>query len=167
MNIGIIYGSNNGNTQAVSEQVAEKLGAKLFSINELESNVISDLDFIIFATSTWGIGDLCDDWELGISKIEGIDLSNKYVSFIGLGDQMVYGSTFCDGLRLIYDRLEKKNMVHIGKWSIDGYEFDESQSIQDGKFLGLVIDEDNESDLTQDRVDLWVKQVKSETVTRL
>ena len=80
---------------------------------------------------------------------------------------MVYGSTFCDGLRLIYERLEKKNMVHIGKWSIDGYEFDESQSIKDGKFLGLVIDEDNESDLTQGRVDLWVKQVKSETETCL
>ena len=81
MNVGIIYGSNNGNTQTVSKQVAEKLGARLYSINDLDTDVISDLNFIIFATSTWGIGDLCDDWELGISKIEGIDLSDKYVSF--------------------------------------------------------------------------------------
>jgi len=58
-------------------------------------------------------------------------------------------------------------MVHIGKWSIDGYEFDESQSIIDGKFIGLVIDEDNESDLTTKRVDLWVDQVKSETVLNI
>ena len=162
MKTGIIYGSNNGNTQAVSEKVAEKLDAKLFHINNLEPEAIGDLDFIIFATSTWGIGDLCDDWELGISKVEGISLTNKYVSFIGLGDQMVYGSTFCDGLRLIYDRLDVKSMNHVGKWSVDDYDFEESQSIVDGQFLGLVVDEDNESDLTDQRVDLWVRQVKSE-----
>ena len=164
MNTGIIYGSNNGNTEYVSEKVAEKLGAKLFHINNLDSNTISELDFIIFATSTWGIGDLCDDWEMGVSKVEGINLTNKYVSFIGLGDQMIYGSTFCDGLRLIYDRLDVKSMNHVGKWSVDGYDFEESQSIIDGQFLGLVVDEDNESDLTDERVDLWVKQVKSEVM---
>ena len=162
MNIGVIYGSNNGNTQAVSEKVAEKLGASLFNINELNTDTANSLEFIIFASSTWGIGDLCDDWEIGISKIDAVNLDKKLVSFIGLGDQMVYGSTFCDGLRLIYDRLINRNISHIGKWDIEGYEFDESQSVVDGKFLGLIIDEDNESDLTDERIDLWVNQVQKE-----
>ena len=160
--IGIIYGSNQGNTHDVSEKVAEKLNAKLFNIAEFESDKVNECELIIFATSTWGIGDLCDDWEMGLEKVDGLDLSNKTISFIGLGDQMVYGSTFCDALRIIYDKINASSLNHVGLWPTEGYEYDDSQSIVDGKFMGLIIDEDNEPELSDGRIDKWVEQVKKE-----
>ena len=44
----------------------------------------------------------------------------------------------------------------------DGYTFDESASVVDGKFVGLAIDEDNESDKTEERINAWVEQLKGE-----
>ena len=84
------------------------------------------------------------------------------ISFIGLGDQMVYGSTFCDALRLIYDKIQARKLNHVGLWETESYEYDESQSIVDGKFMGLIIDEDNEPELTDERIDKWVKQLEDE-----
>ena len=50
----------------------------------------------------------------------------------------------------------------IGKVPTDGYTFEESKSVIDGKFCGLAIDEDNESDLTDERLSNWVKQIGAE-----
>lgn len=44
----------------------------------------------------------------------------------------------------------------------DGYDFNESKAVVDGKFLGLAIDEDNQSDMTELRVKSWVSQLKKE-----
>ena len=95
-------------------------------------------------------------------KLDAINLENKVISFIGLGDQIVYGSTFCDALRLIYDKIQARKLNHVGLWETESYEYDESQSIVDGKFMGLIIDEDNEPELTDERIDNWVKQIKDE-----
>ena len=162
MNIGIIYGTNQGNTQNISEKVAEKLNAGLFNISDLDLEKVQSLDFIIFATSTWGIGDLCSDWEMGLDKVDSLKLTDKTISFIGLGDQIVYGSTFCDALRIIYDKINASQLKHVGQWPTDEYEHDDSQSIINGKFMGLIIDEDNEPELTDERIDKWVEQVKTE-----
>ena len=50
----------------------------------------------------------------------------------------------------------------IGKVATDGYTYDDSKSVVDGKFCGLPIDEDNESELTDQRLSAWVTQIQSE-----
>ena len=50
----------------------------------------------------------------------------------------------------------------IGKVLTEGYTFDESKSVIDGKFCGLAIDEDNESELTDQRLSAWIQQINSE-----
>ena len=57
---------------------------------------------------------------------------------------------------------EKQGATCIGAVSADGYEFDESKSVADGKFVGLPCDEDNEPDQSEDRVNAWIDQIKSE-----
>ncbi|BAZ20359.1 flavodoxin [Kalymmatonema gypsitolerans NIES-4073] len=47
-----------------------------------------------------------------------------------------------------------------GFCSTDGYDFNESKALKNGKFVGLALDEDKQSDLTQERVKTWVVQVK-------
>ena len=43
-----------------------------------------------------------------------------------------------------------------------GYEFEESKSCKGGKFCGLPLDEDNEPDQSEDRVNAWIAQIKKE-----
>lgn len=50
----------------------------------------------------------------------------------------------------------------VGYWSTDGYEFNESQAVRNGKFVGLALDEDNQADLTDERISDWVTQLKDE-----
>lgn len=161
-NSAILYGSNEGNTKSVAEKVKNILNIDALNISDTNEEEISNLDFIIFATSTWGTGDLSDDWEDNIEKLKEIDLSNKKIAFLGLGDQYTYGSTFCDALNLIYEEIKHHPIKLVGKWPTEGYEYDESQSIIDGKFLGLIIDEDNEPELTDSRIEKWVEQLNTE-----
>ena len=50
----------------------------------------------------------------------------------------------------------------VGKVPTEDYEYDESQAEIDGQFVGLPLDEDNESNLTGDRIKEWVTQLKKE-----
>ena len=158
----IIYGSNNGATKAVVEKVSSKLSAKINNIYDVQIEELEEADVYIFASSTWGHGDLCDDWENHLSKIDQLKLKNKFVAFIGLGDQYVYGSTFCNAISYIYHQIKKVNFKHIGLWPLDGYEHDDSESIVDNKFMGLTIDEDNQAKLTDARIEKWVSQLEQE-----
>ncbi len=50
----------------------------------------------------------------------------------------------------------------VGQWATDSYEFCESLALEDGKFLGLGIDEVNQPELTAERVKHWVSQLIAE-----
>ena len=47
----------------------------------------------------------------------------------------------------------------VGLWENQGYEHTASKAIRDGYFLGLALDEDNQAELTDERVSAWVEQV--------
>lgn len=158
----LLYGSSGGNTSDVAEKIKEAYG----SINAIDVADASadDLaaDFIILGTSTWGIGDLQDDFEDFIETLESADLSEKTIALFGLGDQDGYPDTFCDGMGIVYKAVADKCKKVIGFTGTADYEYDESMSEVDGKFVGLVIDEDNQSDLTDERIEKWVAQLKEE-----
>lgn len=92
------------------------------------------------------------------------DLSGKLVSFFGLGDSSSFGDTYCDAIGTIYADLQGTGAQFIGQVSTDGYSFDESTAVVDGKFVGLALDEMNESDQTDARIDAWVAQLAGEGV---
>merc|ERR1711897_88811 len=50
----------------------------------------------------------------------------------------------------------------VGYVDAGGYQHAESKSVKGDKFLGLPCDQDNEDDMTEDRVDAWIAQIKSE-----
>ncbi len=151
-----------GNTSDVAEKIKEAFGdAELVDVADASADNL-DADLVILGTSTWGIGDLQDDFEDFMDTLEEADLSDKTVALFGLGDQDGYPDTFCDGMGSVYEAIADKCGKVIGFTSNDGYEYDESRAEVDGKFVGLVIDEDNQSDLTDERVEKWVAQLKGE-----
>lgn len=164
-NVGIFYGSSTGNTETVAKQVQKELGednAKTFDVAEAKACDIEKFANIIFGTSTWGIGDLQDDFEDFLSEISKANLTGKKVAIFGLGDQSSYSDSFVDGLGEIHENLEGKGCELIGETSVEGYEYDETRAEIDGQFVGLVLDEENQSDLTNERVTNWVEQLKSQ-----
>jgi flavodoxin I len=63
---------------------------------------------------------------------------------------------------LIAEPLLACGAVLVGFTSIDGYTFDESKGVENDQFIGLSLDEDNQSDLTEERIEAWVDQLKVE-----
>ena len=158
MKTAIFFGSTTGTTEMVAGKVGELLGAEVLSATEIDR--VEEYDFVIFATSTWGMGDLQDDWYDALEKLKTKNLSGKRVGLIGIGDQEGFGDTFVDGIGTIYEEIKDMGINLVGKTSTDGYSFSGSKAVVDDEFVGLVIDENNQSELTDERINAWVEKVK-------
>lgn len=157
----VFYASSTGNTEDVANKIGEKLeGFELIDIADSGVTQMHECDSIIIGVSTWGEGELQDDWEDCLADVKEVDFSTKTVAFFGLGDQEGYADEFVDALGIMYEEISSKGAKIVGFTSSDDYEYDESKAEVDGKFCGLVIDEDNQSDLTDERVDSWCNQIK-------
>jgi flavodoxin I len=162
-NIGIFFGSDTGNMEDGVNALADVLGndnVDIFDVSEDVVDKLKDYDKFIFASSTWGDGELQADWEDFIEELKNIDFKGKTIAIMGMGDQDAYSDTFCDAMKLIYDEVKDGNIV--GFTSTDGYDYEESQSVIDNKFIGLVLDEDNQDDLSEERISNWANLIKSD-----
>ena len=160
--IGIFYGSSTGNTRDVSERLQEEVGGDLHNIAETDTRTIDSYEFLILATSTWGMGDLQDDWELFFPELDRMDLSGKKIAIMGLGDQTNYGDAFCDSMAILADKVAERGGKVVGATQTEGYTFAHSGALRDGKFVGLVIDEDSQSEKTLQRIKQWAATLRKE-----
>ena len=158
MQTAIFYGSSLGNTQFVAEKIHALLPqADCIPVNDLTVSQILKYDNIILGTSTWGVGNLQDDFELFVDLLLSLDMSEKTFTLFGLGDQQTYPDTFCNGMGKLYNLLNDKGWKVVGRTSVEGYDFSESEAQDGDEFVGLALDEDNEPDLTDIRIAQWVK----------
>lgn len=163
--VGIFFGSDTGNTEMVAEIMQKMLGKEIADIFDVRKSSLRDLESypnIIFGASTQGIGDMQGDFDDFLDIIKDADLSGKTIAIYGLGDQDTYEDTFCDAIGTIYDTLGNKNCNIVGFVSKESYEFSDSTAYRDNLFVGLPLDEDNQSDLTQQRVENWINNLKKE-----
>jgi len=160
MRTAIFYGSSLGNTQFVADKIHKHLpDAVCVSVTNLTAAELMEFDNYILGTSTWGVGNLQDDFELFVDLLLSMDLSEKTFALFGLGDQHTYPDTFCNGMGKLYHLLNDKGWNIIGSTSTEGYDFSESEAVIDDLFIGLALDEDNEPDLTDLRIANWVQQL--------
>jgi flavodoxin I len=164
MATAIFYASNTGNTATIAQEISNKLGdVPYFDIAESGIAALDEYDKLIFGTCTWGDGELPDDWLDIFSDFSKLDFSNKTVAFFGLGDQEGYEDNFLDAVGILYNKVFENGAKVVGSWDVsDDYEFENSLAVQDGKFVGLALDEDNQDDLTEERISLWCEQIQSE-----
>lgn len=158
----IFYGSSTGNTESAAKKLAKMLEADTFDVADNPIDQLGKYQNLIFGASTWGVGDLQDDWDNFISELENADLSGKVIALFGLGDGASYADSFADGIGTIYHAIQNKGCKIVGFVDTSEYDYEASTAEIDGKFVGLPLDEDNESDLTNERIDKWVEQLKSE-----
>tara|TARA_Y100001970_G_scaffold119963_1_gene148762 strand:+ start:4872 stop:5372 length:501 start_codon:yes stop_codon:yes gene_type:complete len=162
MKIGIFYGSSTGNTETAAELISENFSEHDCTVQDVSSIEPDDLlgyDFLILGISTWYVGEAQDDWIDLLDDMEGMDFNGVKFAIFGQGDQLGYPDTFQDGMGMVYERMIEGGGVALGFTSTEGYDFDESRGVIDDKFCGLSLDEDNQGEMTDERIESWCKEL--------
>lgn len=167
--IGIFYGSTSGVTEEIAERIQVEIGAEICDLYSMEEDYddIDDLlkyDYLLLGCSTWGAGEVQNDWREPLFDIEvdKPDFSGKTIALFGPGDCKCHGNHFVGALGLLYDQFKALGATIVGAVSPEGYSFEKSTSIRDGQFVGLPLDEVNESDKTEQRIIDWLESLKAD-----
>ncbi|MDG6882648.1 Flavodoxin-1 [Phocoenobacter uteri] len=164
--VGLFYGSDTGNTEAVSKMIQDQLGANLIDVHDIAKSTKEDIeayDFLLIGIPTWYYGESQADWDDFMPTLQEIDFTGKIIGIFGCGDQEDYAEYFCDAMGTVRDVVEQNGGIIVGHWSTEGYSFEVSQALVDeNTFVGLCIDEDRQPELTEQRVQKWCEQLKDE-----
>jgi len=170
--IGLFYGSSTCYTEIAAEKIAatlERLTGKacveLRNIADTPIDSMGDFEFLILGIPTWDYGELQEDWEAVWSALENRDFSGKTVALYGLGDQLGYPDWFQDALGYLWAVVVNGGARVVGKWPVEGYDFNSSKALSDDgrHFVGLALDDENEFALSDERIDRWCRQILDES----
>lgn len=149
---------------------AEKLRAfigesrvDLFNIADTPIITAQFYPCLIFGIPTWDYGELQDDWADIWPDLDELQLSGKVVALYGLGDQIGYPEWFLDAMGYLHQKLLERGATIVGEWPVDGYSFEASRALTDDSqhFVGLALDDENQFELSEARIDTWCRQVLS------
>lgn len=164
--IGLIFGTDTGNTEEIGDKIASVFATHGYTVDMINvanatPRTIAAFDFIIMGIPTWDFGGIQADWEQFEEQILATKLHDKTVALYGLGDQFGYGDYFLDAMGWLHHRVLRTGATIIGEWPTEGYEFEASLAADKDKkiFCGLAIDEDQQIELTDNRVNTWVHQL--------
>jgi flavodoxin II len=164
MKIGLFYGSTTCYTEIAAEKIQAVIGEDLVEIHNIKDIPLVNClnyDFIIFGISTWDYGEIQEDWESSWQDINSLNLSDKTVALYGMGDQVGYADWFQDALGMLHEEVIAQGAQLIGYWPNQGYNFSLSKALNKDKtsFVGLSLDEDNQYDLSESRIEQWCEQI--------
>lgn len=137
--VHVIYGSTTGMTEAVANKIAEALGAQVFNVNAADATAF-DAELLVLGSSTWGIGDLQDDWAAKLDEVKG-NFAGKKVAVFGLGDSQGFADSFCVAAETIANTAKDAGATLVGDV--------------------LKLDDTNEADKTDGKIAAWVETIKA------
>ena len=162
MSIAVIYGSTTGSTAEIAAGIASALGADCLNVAEVSADKLAGYDALVLGSSTWGAGDLQDDWEANIGALECANLAGKKAAVFGTGDSLGFADTFCDALARLRYAAVAAGATMVGAGAVEGYDGVASRVFENGQFIGLPLDVSNQPELTDARVAAWVEKLKGE-----
>lgn len=166
--IAIFYGPVGGAVNRVADKIKDAIGEDKVEMVTVKNASVEDIkkyDKIIFGLSTvgkdtWDSAYTNNDWGKFLPEIGKTGYDRKTVAVFGLGDHITYAHGFVDHIGLLGKELMKNGAALVGPVDTEGYEFEESEAIVDGKFIGLPLDEDFEPELTDERVAAWIELIR-------
>ncbi|MBU2976636.1 flavodoxin FldB [Alteromonas sp. C1M14] len=171
LSIGLFYGSTTCYTEMAAEKIQAQLNSifdepvvSVFNIKDTALKQCEGFDILLFGISTWDFGELQEDWESSWEDVYQLNLQGKTVALFGLGDQYGYADWFQDALGMLHEALQPSGCHFIGQWPNSGYEFNQSKGLTEDKahFVGLSLDDENQYDLTDQRIETWCHQLLDE-----
>jgi len=166
--IGIFYGSWMNNTKEAANRIKAELETltnqrvDVFDIAHTRLKEMERFDRVLIGIPTWDIGNLQRDWESAMPQFADLNLSDRLVALFGCGDQQGYPDTFMDGIGILGHHARTCGATIVGYWPTQGYDFTDSLGVEDGQFIGLALDNDNQRKLTAGRIKQWAKQLVGE-----
>lgn len=169
-NTAIFFGPEGGSVHRVTKLLASKMvlyNPDLILISEATANDLAHYDTIIFGISTVGrdtwdqkFGNI--DWSRFMPIVSSFDFTGKKVAIFGLGDHITYAYHFVNSMGILAREVVKNGGELLGRVSPENYDFQDSEALEGGLFMGLPIDEDFEPEMTEGRLDAWVAQLNRE-----
>ena len=165
MNTAIIYSFNTNKTAKAAEKIIEafnKDDLKAVNAENISEDEFLSYDNLILGVPTWFDGELPNYWDEFVPALEDMDLNGKTIAIFGLGDQAGYPENFADGVGILGCLLRDKGAKLVGYTENEKYEFESSKALEDGKFMGLILDQENQARLSKGRIEKWTEQLKQE-----
>lgn len=165
---GLFFSTSTGKTEEVADLIQEAMGTDApKDIADVDVSSLASFDGLIVGAPTWNTGADTErsgtSWDDVLGNISGLDLKGKPVAVFGLGDSIGYGEYFCDAMEELYSTFKATGAKMVGHWPADGYQHEDSKALLgDGHFCGLALDQDNEDDKTEERIQAWAAQLKKE-----
>ena len=163
MKTGIFYGSTTGTTAEIARKIAQEMGVTESDIHDVANTSpvkLADYDLLILGSSTWGHGEVQDDWYDFLDGAEALDLKGKTIAIFGDGDETM-SDTFCAAMSVLRRRMESTGATFTGEFPASTYTFESSPAmLPDGNMVGLALDNVNHANLTPERISQWVKTLK-------
>lgn len=166
----LFYWPKGGNVEVCAKKIRDQFdenSIRFYPINSVKDVNLKDFDFVIVGGSTVG----ADVWEQAednnlwfdfFAKFDEANLKDKPVAIFGLGDQVLYPDHFVDGMMIMKKEFDRVGAKLVGRWPTDDYDFTGSDAVEDNKFVGLALDEDQQDELSNERIERWVDQIKKE-----
>ncbi len=169
MSVGIYFATTTGKTEDIAERIHGMLSGT--EVPKDLADVDDVIEFcshesIICGVPTWNTGADSERsgtaWDSMLEEISELSLNEKKVAIFGLGDSSTYTENFCDAMEELHSHFLKAGATMVGYVDKSSYTFEESKSVIGDSFCGLPLDEDSESDMTDERILNWCTQLKSE-----
>ena len=173
--IGIFFGTDSGSTRLIAKKIARALKkrvgddwvAKPVNVNRATPETLLRYDTLILGTPTYGEGSLPgkanrnneESWLEFLPGIEGTDFSGRRIALYGLGDQEEYPESFLDAMRDLHDAFSTAGATMVGSSPVEGFEFKRSRAVEQGRFIGLALDQHLQHLLTDQRIAAWLDEV--------
>ncbi|MEN3111930.1 flavodoxin [Uliginosibacterium paludis] len=180
MKIGIFFGTETGTTRLIAKKLHKLLGDdvadKPLNVNRITPADMLQYDALLLGTPSYGVGQIpgrtagCleSNWEEFLARLPaGAVFDGKRVAFFALGAQERYAERFASSLRVLHDIVLARGAEIVGQWSTEGYVFEHSASVLEGRFLGLIIDQRTQSQLTDLRLEEWLEVVRPQMLAKL
>jgi len=169
MKAALLFSTTTGNTETAAGYIAAETGLEAVDIGDADVETLKECDSLIVGAPTWHTG--ADEERSGTAwdeflygDLTALDCSGKKVAIFGMGDQSGYADNYCDAMDELATCFEKQGATIVGAWPTAGYDHEESKSVRGDNFVGCPFDEDNQPDMSEERANKWVEQIKGEGI---
>ncbi len=163
---GIFYSFNSTKTAKAAEKIVQEFGPdyNIIPVNaeELTEELFLSFTNLILGVPTWFDGELPNYWDEFVPALEDLDLKGKKIAIYGLGNQVEYPENFGDAVGIMAELVQERGAKLYGQTSLEGYSYESSRAEQDGKFLGLLLDQETQPRLSKERIANWVSDLKKQ-----